>query len=88
MANSRSAEKRYRQDEVRRARNRAARSRLRTAIKKLRTAADQNEGATAEELLGRTLRLIDATASKKVIHRNTAARQKSRLVALVRRLSA
>lgn len=83
MANSPSAEKRIRQNETRRAGNRAVRSRLRTAVKNLRSEveAGNKEGATA--LLEPTLSLIDATAQKKIIHRNAAARTKSRLTRAV-----
>ena len=79
MANSRQAVKRIRQNEKRRMRNRAHRSRMRTAIKSLRNAVEQNDGETARTLLPQTLKVIDFTAQKNVIHRNTAARYKSRL---------
>ena len=84
MANSKQAEKRIRQSLVRRDRNRAALSRLRTSIKGLRTAAD-SDVTKARALLPSTLSLIDATARKGVIHRNAAARRKSRLTRLVNR---
>lgn len=83
MANNRSAEKRNRQTEKRRMRNRAARSSMRTAIKKLRVAIENNDSKVAGELLPDTLRLIDVTARKNVIHDNTAARYKSRLTCAV-----
>lgn len=88
MANNPSAEKRNRQNLKRRDRNRSARSRMRTAIKKLRTAVDSEDAKTAQELLPSTLSLIDATAQKKIIHGNTAARYKSRLTKAVTGLSA
>ncbi|MXZ38447.1 MAG: 30S ribosomal protein S20 [Holophagales bacterium] len=84
MANSKQAEKRIRQSLIRRDRNRAAMSRLRTSIKRLRSAAD-SDVTKARELLPSTLSLIDATARKGVIHRNAAARRKSRLTRLVNR---
>ena len=83
MANTPSADKRIRQNEARRARNRAARSRLRTAVKKLRSEVDSGNKEGAEALLGPTLSLVDATAQKKIIHRNAAARTKSRLTRAV-----
>ena len=83
MANSPSAEKRSRQNIVRRDRNRAARSRLRTAVKRLRAEVDAGNKSGAEELLPSTLSLVDSTARKGVIHANAAARTKSRLTRAV-----
>lgn len=79
MANTKSAEKRNRQNIKRREHNRAHRSRLRTAIKRLRTAVASGNAAEAQALLPETLGVIDATAQKGVIHTNTASRYKSRL---------
>lgn len=87
MANNKSAEKRDQQSLKRRDRNRSARSRMRSAIKNLRTAVTAEDAKTAQELLPGTLSLIDATAQKKIIHRNTAARYKSRLTRAVAGLS-
>jgi small subunit ribosomal protein S20 len=83
MANIKSAEKRILQNERRRERNRAFRSRMRTAVKRLRTAVESGDAKAAGELLGPTLQVIDETAQKGVVHRNTAARQKSRLTKAV-----
>jgi small subunit ribosomal protein S20 len=83
MANNPSAEKRIRQNSVRRERNRSARSKLRTAVKKLRKEVEAGNKEGAEALLGPTLSLVDATAQKKIIHRNAAARTKSRLTRAV-----
>jgi small subunit ribosomal protein S20 len=79
MANTKSAEKRNRQNEQRRLRNRGSRSRLRTAIKKLRTAVASGDAEAAKQLLPETLSVIDKTAQKGVIHSNAADRYKSRL---------
>jgi small subunit ribosomal protein S20 len=79
MANTKSAEKRHRQNVKLRERNRAQRSRLRTAIKSLRSAVASGDAAKANELLPVTLGIIDKIAQKKVIHANTASRYKSRL---------
>jgi small subunit ribosomal protein S20 len=79
MANTKSAEKRNRQNVEHRTRNRSQRSRMRSAIKDLRTAVEQGEAKAARELLPTTLRIVDMSASKGVIHANTAARYKSRL---------
>jgi len=79
MANTKSAEKRHRQNLQARERNRAHRSTLRTAVKKLRAAVASGDAAKAQEILPETLSVIDKTAQKKVIHANTASRYKSRL---------
>lgn len=83
MANIKSAEKRILQNERRRERNRAFRSRMRTAVKRLRTAIDSGDAEAAKELLPTTLQVIDETAQKGIVHRNTAARSKSRLTKAV-----
>ncbi len=83
MANTKSAEKRHRQNLEHRQRNRGQRSRMRTAVKKLRAAVAAGEAAAAAELLPETLRVIDKTAQKGVIHDNTASRTKSRLTRAV-----
>ena len=88
MANTKSAEKRNRQNVKARERNRAHRSRLRTAIKSLRAAITSGDAAKAQELLPQTFSVIDATAQKKVIHANTASRYKSRLAKTVASLGA
>lgn len=79
MANTKSAEKRNQQALVRRDRNRQAKSRLRTAVKKLRQAVEDGNQAAAQELIKNTLKIVDATATKGVIHKNAASRTKSRL---------
>ncbi|HEY0512380.1 MAG TPA: 30S ribosomal protein S20 [Thermoanaerobaculia bacterium] len=79
MANTKSAEKRNRQNVQARERNRAHRSHLRTAIKKLRGAVASGDAAQAQQILPEILSVIDKTAQKKVIHANTASRYKSRL---------
>lgn len=86
MANTKSAEKRIRQNEERRQRNRTYRSRLRTSIKRLRAAVESGDVEGARELLPTTLSIIDATAQKRVIHPNAAARYKSRLTKAVAHL--
>ena len=79
MANHKSAEKRVRQNIKRNEINRSNRSKLRTQIKKLRVALAANDKSGSTELLDPTVSLIDKAANKGVIHRNTAARYKSRL---------
>ncbi len=83
MAHSKSAKKRVRQNEEQRLRNRHHRSRLRTAIKQLRAAVAAGDKDTSQEQLPRTIALLDRMAGRRVIHRNAAARTKSRLSRLV-----
>lgn len=87
MPNHKSAEKRVRQNERRRVINRSNRSRLRTAVKELRTALDKG-GKNANELLPTTISEIDKAVQKGVLHRNAAARHKSRLTARVNQAAA
>ena len=79
MPNHKSAEKRVRQNEKRRDINRGNRGRLRTGIKKLRAALEGGDAGSAQTLLPQTVSLIDKAVQKGVLHRNAAARYKSRL---------
>ena len=83
MAHSKSAKKRVRQNEEQRLRNRHHRSRLRTAIKNLRAAVAAGDQDASQEQLPGTIALRDRMAGRRVIHRNAAARTKSRLSRLV-----
>ena len=87
MANHKSAEKRVRQNAARNEINRSNRSKLRTQIKKLRTALAGSDKAASQELLNPTVSLIDKAVNKGIIHRNTAARYKSRLTRHVSELA-
>jgi small subunit ribosomal protein S20 len=60
-------------------RNRAAKSTMRTAIKKFEAALVAQDKESAESALALSLKLIDTTANKGIIHHNTANRKKSRL---------
>ncbi len=82
MPNNVNAEKALRQNIKRRLRNRAATSTLRTAIKKVRVAlAETTPDAQALETnLRAAVKRLDRAAAKGLIHRNAAARTKSRLV--------
>lgn len=79
MANHKSARKRVRQNQKRNEINRSNRSKLRTQIKKLRAALGRNDKTGAEDLLNPTVSVIDKAVNKGLIHKNTAARYKSRL---------
>jgi small subunit ribosomal protein S20 len=79
MANIKSAMKRIRQGEKRRVRNAAVRSTVRTAVKGARAAIQGGRADQAREALHHTIQLLDKAVTKGVIHRNAAARKKSRL---------
>ncbi len=79
MANSRSAEKRFRQSETRRARNRADRSALKSQMRRLTDSLQGPNRDTAATEFKATVKQLDQLAAKGVIHRNAAARKKSRL---------
>jgi small subunit ribosomal protein S20 len=87
MANTAQARKRARQSVVRNLHNSSLRSMLRTAIKRVRAAIDTGDKAVANELLVKTSSVIDSVADKKIIHKNKAARHKSRLAAAVKALA-
>ena len=83
MPNIKSAKKRMRQNGVRRLRNRAARAQMRTEIKRLRELVAEEKLDDARSQLTRVYSVIDRTAQKGRIHRNTGARYKSRLSRLL-----
>jgi len=87
MANHKSAEKRVRQNVKRNEINRSNRSKLRTQIKKLRAALSTADKKQSAELLNPTVSLIDKAVNKGLIHKNTAARYKSRLTKHVSELA-
>ena len=87
MANIKSAEKRNRQAPKRAARNRILRSGARTAIKRARTALDSKDTSSAE-VIQAAIQTLDRAASKGVIHKNNAARRKSRLMNALNKLNA
>ena len=86
MANTKSAEKAARQAETHRARNVMLRSRMRSAIRKVVDAAAAGNKAAAQASLKAAEPVIDSLVNKKVIHRNQAARHKSRLSTRVKAL--
>ena len=80
MANTKQSLKRARQNDARYKLKHAQRARARTAVKAVRNAITQNNKELATNLLKEAEKVLDATASKKVIHKNAAARTKSRLI--------
>ncbi len=87
MANIKSAQKRARQAIGRRARNMAHRSRMRTSIKKVLKAVAAGDKEGAQAAYQAAVPEIDRLAGKGLIHRNKAARHKSRLAARIKALS-
>ena len=87
MANIKSQIKRNKQNLVRHERNKAVRSELKSRTKSAVTAAESGADDAAERLR-LAIKRIDKAAAKGVIHKNAAARKKSRLVAQVKRVSA
>jgi small subunit ribosomal protein S20 len=79
MPHSKSAQKRARQSLKRRARNRSQRSALRTQIKKTMAALESGDASAAATELAKAERHLDRAARKGLIHKNHAARRKSRL---------
>lgn len=80
---NKSALKAHRQNIKRREHNRELRSKLRTGLKAIRKSLDTNDVEGAKKSLTATQSLVDRMAAKGMIHRNTAARYKSRLTARV-----
>jgi small subunit ribosomal protein S20 len=85
LANLKSAIKRARQNEKRRAANRIHLSSARTGIKKARHLIEAGDLEQAELQVASAFSALDRAAQKGVIHRNNAARRKSRLVKLLRK---
>ena len=87
MANIASARKRARQAVKQNAHNSTLRSRLRTAIKSVRKAMASGDKAAAAAQLRASTSIIDSIADKRIVHKNTAARYKSRLSAAIKRMA-
>ncbi len=89
MPNTKSAEKRLRQNQARRTRNRAVKSEIKTRYRKV---VEALEATTPAEQLTQMVReaakRFDQAAAKGIIHRNAASRLKSRLVARVKKAAA
>ncbi len=85
MPHHKSAAKRVLTNEKRRQRNMAATSRMKTAIKAVRSATTRG---AAETVLKQTSAVLDRTAAKGIIKRETASRHKSRLAKFVAKLPA
>jgi small subunit ribosomal protein S20 len=88
MANSPQAKKRARQGEKRRQHNAGMRSVVRTSIKKVLAAISTGNAEDASKAYNSAVPVIDRMADKGIIHKNKAARHKSRLAAKVKALAA
>ncbi len=87
MANSAQARKRARQNISRHGRNMSLRSQLRTAIKHVRKGIASTDKAVAQAALKASVSTIDSIADKGIIHKNKAARHKSRLSAAIKAMA-
>ncbi len=88
MPNSASARKSMRKAAVRRERNRSARSALRTVMKKARAAAVGTDATAATDAVRLASKKLDQSAASHLIHKNAAARLKSRLARLLKKHTA
>ena len=87
MANSAQARKRARQAEKRRQHNAARRSMMRTYVKKASSTIDAGDPEAARAAVVQAESMLDRAARKGLLHRNNAARQKSRLAAKLKAMS-
>lgn len=87
MANSAQAAKRARQAEKSRQHNVAMRSEMRTAVKKVLAAIDSGDQAKANELFRVAQSKMDGMSRKGIIHKNNAARSKSRINARIKAMA-
>lgn len=88
MANSPQAKKRARQNEKSRKHNASLRSMARTYIKKVVAAIEAGDSETAKAAYTAAVPVIDRIADKGIMHKNKAARHKSRLNAQIKALAA
>ena len=87
MANSKQAIKRAKQNAETYKLKHAQRSKVRTAVKAVRADIETQDKTKATESFKKAQKVIDTAASKKVIHKNAAARTKSRLSKAIKELS-
>jgi len=87
MANSLQARKRARQAVKKRGHNFSLRSKLRTVIKQVRKAIEAGDKNEAQRVFNQTTSTVDSIADKGIIHKNKAARQKSRLSAAIKAMA-
>lgn len=88
MPNIKSAIKRVKINEAKNAANATAKSAMRTAVKKVEAAVVANDATAAKETFVEAARKLDKAAAKGLIHKNAAARKKSRLMKKVNTVNA
>ncbi len=88
MATHKSAIKRARQNKKRNLRNRMWKSRIKTVRKKLEKAIEENNKELIDQLIREYKSVVDKAAQRGVIHRNTAARKKKRIMKKLRMVPA
>lgn len=87
MANTAQARKRARQSVKQNAHNASLRSKLRTSVKAVRKAIEVGDKDAAKKVFLAAQSTIDKITDKKIAHKNTAARQKSRLSAAIKAMA-
>jgi small subunit ribosomal protein S20 len=87
MANSAQAKKRARQAAIQRLHGMAQRSEYRTAVKKVRKAIEAGDKAAAQAIFLASSSAMDSLADKRIVHKNKAARQKSRLSSAIKAMA-
>lgn len=87
MANIKSAKKRIKVTEVKTSQNRMIKSALKTSLKKFETAVASNNVEEATTLFVSAAKSLDMAAQKGVVHKNMAARKKSRLSAKLKAMA-
>jgi small subunit ribosomal protein S20 len=87
MANTAQARKRARQNDAQRLHNTGLRSEYRTAVKKVRKAIAAGDKTAAQSALQLSMSTMDSIADKRIVHKNKAARQKSRLSAAIKAMA-
>ena len=88
MANIKSSKKRAKQAEKRRLRNQSQKSRMRTFVKNVLKAVENGDKTGAETAFRDASSALDKLANKGIIHKNKAARHKSRLAARIKKIAA
>lgn len=84
MANSAQARKRAKQNDKRRQHNAALRSKMRTYVKRVRSAINAGDKSQAQDAFKAAVPVLDKMAGKGIVHKNSAARYKSRLSATIK----
>lgn len=88
MANTKSAMKRAKQNEKRQLKNLIVKSKVKTAVRRFRESLENGTNELRQQRLSEATSLLDKAATKGVIHKNQAARKKSRLMLTLQRVQA